>query len=431
MAKPGTVLIITSMMDANLHTLVAAFLGLLPGAALGYLLGARRTAAMAATLQAERRGFEERLALWDDARDRMGHEFRSLASDLLEEKSRRFTEHSQASLRPLLDPLKQRLEEFDKRVQHVYVEEAKERSALAEQVRSLLAMNQRLADEARQLTHALKGSAKQQGQWGELVLERILEAAGLRRGHEYTVQHTVARDDGSRGQPDVVLHLPGERTLVIDAKVSLIAYNEYANTADEATRRAANARHLTSVKEHIRGLAARDYHRLPGLETLDCVLLFVPIEPAFLLAIESDPDLWLHAWQKNILLVSPSTLLFVVRTVAHLWKQEEQSRNVREIAERGAQLYDKFAAFVEDLSAIGTQLERTRHTYDAAFAKLSRGRGNLVRQAEMLRTLGVHPSRRIPESVRSIEEESDVNEVLFSDELFREEERAGSGSPHE
>lgn len=406
------------MMDAGLHTMVAAILGVLPGAAVGYLLGARRSAALEATLAAERRAQDEKLALWDAARDRMSHEFRTLASELFEEKSRRFSEHNQASLLPLLDPLKQRLEDFDRRVQHVHLEQTKERSALSEQVRSLLAMNQRLAEEARQLTHALKGSAKQQGQWGELVLERILEAAGLRRGHEYSVQHTVAREDGTRAQPDVVLHLPGERTLIIDAKVSLVAYNEYANTSDDAIRRAAGARHLTSLKEHIRGLAARDYHRLAGLDTIDCVLLFVPIEPAFLLAIESEPDLWLHAWQKNILLVSPSTLLFVVRTVAHLWKQEEQSGNVREIAERGAQLYDKFAAFVDDLSAIGTQLDRTRDTYDAAFAKLSRGRGNLVRQAEMLRALGVHPSRRLPEDVREIDESDEASKAppLFRDE---------------
>jgi DNA recombination protein RmuC len=192
--------------------------------------------------------------------------------------------------------------------------------------------------------------------------------------------------------------------------VSLIAYNDYANTEDEAVRHLAAVRHTGSVREHIRGLAARNYQRLPGLETLDFVILFVPIEPAFLLALETDTNLWLDAWQKNILLVSPSTLLFVVRTVAHLWKQEDQSRNVRQIAERGAQLYDKFAAFVEDLSCVGKELEQARSAYDAAFDKLTRGRGNLVRQAEMLRALGVHPAKQL---ARPLTQQAGENDMLF------------------
>lgn len=279
------------------------------------------------------------------------------------------------------------------------MQEGKDRSALAQQVKSLLEMNQRLAGEARDLTQALKGSNKAQGNWGEVMLERILEAAGLRRGHEYTVQHSITREDASRAQPDVIVHLPGERKLVIDAKVSLVDYSAYSTAEGDALRKASAMRHTASLREHIRGLAARNYHRLPGLETLDFVILFVPIEPAFLLALETDSELWIDAWQKNILLVSPSTLLFVVRTVAHLWKQEEQTRNVQEIAGRGAELYDKFAAFVDDLLRVGAQLEKARGAYDAAFDKLTRGRGNLVRQAEMLRALGVHPSKHLPRPI--------------------------------
>jgi DNA recombination protein RmuC len=392
------------------NPLVTLVVGLAVGALVGYLLAARRAAALSATLDAERASQEEKLALWDDARDRMSHQFRTMADEILEEKSRRFAEQNRTSLGHLLDPLKTRLEEFQKRVDHVYVEESKDRSALAQQVTSLLEMNQRLADEAKDLTRALKGSTRQQGAWGEMVLERILEAAGLRRGREYTVQHSITRDDATRAQPDVIVHLPGERKLVVDAKVSLVAYNDYANSEDQAVRHAAAARHTGSVREHIRGLAARNYQRLPGLETLDFVILFVPIEPAFLLALETDSDLWLDAWQKNILLVSPSTLLFVVRTVAHLWKQEDQSSNVREIADRGAQLYDKFAAFVEDLSCVGKELEQARGAYDAAFEKLTRGRGNLVRQAEMLRALGVHPTKQL---ARSLTQQATENDLLF------------------
>jgi DNA recombination protein RmuC len=394
------------------------------GGLAGYLAALSRRAAMAeeaaqlrsqiaalgATLAAERTAQEEKLALLDDARDRMTHQFRALANDILEEKSRRFTEQNQTNLGQLLDPLKTRLQEFQSKVDQVYVQESKDRSALAQQVTSLLEMNQRLAAEARDLTQALKGSAKTQGDWGEVVLERILEAAGLRRGHEYTLQETIARADATRARPDVILHLPGDRKLVVDAKVSLLDYGTYCATTDEALRKHAATRHCASLREHIRDLSVRNYHRLPGLETLDFVILFVPIEPAFLLALETDNNLWVDAWEKNILLVSPSTLLFVVRTVAHLWRQEEQVRNVQDIAKRGADLYDKFVGFVDDLSALGAQLERTRATYETAMGKLATGRGNLVRQVEMLRALGVQPAKRLPRQLTRRAEELDIFE---------------------
>jgi DNA recombination protein RmuC len=401
------------------------------GGLLGYLIAlARRSpmgeetaqlrsqvAALDATLAAERAAQEEKLALLDDARDRMTHQFRALANDILEEKSRRFTEQNQANLGQLLDPLKVRLQEFQSKVDQVYVQESKDRSALAQQVTSLLEMNQRLADEAKDLTQALKGSTKAQGDWGEVVLERILEAAGLRRGHEYTMQETIAREDASRARPDVILHLPGDRKLVVDAKVSLLDYGTYSGTADEALRKHAAARHCASLRDHIRELAARNYHHLPGLETLDFVILFVPIEPAFLLALETDNQLWVNAWEKNILLVSPSTLLFVVRTVAHLWRQEEQARNVQQIADRGAELYDKFAGFVDDLSKLGARIEQTRNAYDAAFDKLTRGRGNLVRQVEMLRALGVQPTRRLPRQLTQRAEDVEIFENIGAEKL--------------
>jgi DNA recombination protein RmuC len=376
-----------------------------------------QVAALDATLAAERAAQEEKLALLDDARDRMTHQFRALANDILEEKSRRFTEQNQANLGQLLDPLKVRLQEFQSKVDQVYVQESKDRSALAQQVTSLLEMNQRLADEAKDLTQALKGSTKAQGDWGEVVLERILEAAGLRRGHEYTMQETIAREDASRARPDVILHLPGDRKLVVDAKVSLLDYGTYCGTADEALRKHAAARHCASLRDHIRELAARNYHHLPGLETLDFVILFVPIEPAFLLALETDNQLWVNAWEKNILLVSPSTLLFVVRTVAHLWRQEEQARNVQQIADRGAELYDKFAGFVDDLSKLGARIEQTRNAYDAAFDKLTRGRGNLVRQVEMLRALGVQPTRRLPRQLTQRAEDVEIFENIGAEKL--------------
>jgi DNA recombination protein RmuC len=411
--------------------LFAALACLAIGALAGYLVALSRRAGMAeqaaqlrsqvaaldATLTAERAA-QTRL---EDGRDLMADQFRVLANDILEEKSRRFTEQNQANLGQLLDPLKTRLQEFQSKVDQVYVQESKDRSALAQQVTSLLEMNQRLADEAKDLTQALKGSSKTQGDWGEVVLERILEAAGLRRDHEYTMQETIAREDATRARPDVILHLPGNRKLVIDAKVSLVDYGTFCSTTDEALRKHAAARHCASLREHIRDLAARNYQRLPGLETLDFVILFVPIEPAFLLALETDSTLWVDAWEKNILLVSPSTLLFVVRTVAHLWKQEEQVRNVQQIAERGAALYDKFVGFVDELSIVGAQLDKTRNAYDAAFDKLTSGRGNLVRQVEMLRALGVQPLKRLPRQLTRRAEDVGMFEDINPTQLVEDE----------
>jgi DNA recombination protein RmuC len=401
--------------------LLSALASLVIGGLVGYLVALSRRTAMAeetaqlrsqvaaldATLAAERAA-QARL---DDGRDLMADQFSVLANKILEEKSRHFTDQNQTNLGQLLDPLKTRLQEFQTKVDQVYVQESKDRSALAQQVTSLLEMNQRLAAEARDLTLALKGSAKTQGDWGEVILERILEAAGLRRGHEYTVQETIAREDATRARPDVILHLPGDRKLVIDAKVSLLDYGTYCASTDDGLRKHAATRHCASLREHIRDLAARNYQRLPGLETLDFVILFVPIEPAFLLALETDGNLWVDAWEKNILLVSPSTLLFVVRTVAHLWKQEEQVRNVQQIAERGAELYDKFAGFVEDLSKVGARIEQTHIAYEAAFDKLTRGRGNLVRQVEMLRALGVQPTKRMPRQLTQRAEEVEIFEL--------------------
>jgi DNA recombination protein RmuC len=421
----------------NMVDLFAVLASLVIGVLAGYLFAVSRRAAAAreaaelqaplaalnATLTAERAAHEEKLALLDDARDQMTHQFRALANDILEEKSRRFTEQNQTNLGQLLDPLKTRLQEFQSKVDQAYVQESKDRSALAQQVTSLLAMNQRLADEARDLTQALKGSAKAQGDWGEVILERILEAAGLRRDHEYTMQETIAREDATRARPDVILHLPGDRKLVIDAKVSLVDYGTYCASTDEALRKHAAARHCASIREHIRGLAGRNYQRLPGLETLDFVILFVPIEPAFLLALETDSNLWVDAWEKNILLVSPSTLLFVVRTVAHLWKQEEQVRNVQQIAERGAELYDKFVGFVDELSKLGARIEQTRTAYDAALDKLTRGRGNLVRQVEMLRALGIQPTKRLPRHLAQRAEELGIFEDLSAQESGSAQER--------
>ena len=353
-------------------------------------------AAQATQLEAERRAAHDKLALLTEAREALTHQFKSLASDILEEKSRRFAEQNQQSLGQLLDPLRTRLADFQGRVEQFYDAEGKQRSALAQQVHQLLQLNQALSEDARNLTQALKGSTKAQGNWGELILERVLESAGLRKGFEYDVQENHLRADGSRAQPDVVIHLPEDRHLVIDAKASLLAYEEWAHADDEAVRAGAQRRHLDSVRQHIKGLAERNYQQLYALQSLDFVLMFVPIEPAFMLAVTADNQLYSDAWNRNVLLVSPSTLLFVLRTVAHLWRQEAQTRNAQEIAQRGADLYDHLTAFVEELEKVGKSLGQAQDAYHKAFNKLSKNRGNVIRRAEMLKELGIKPAKALP-----------------------------------
>jgi len=358
-----------------------------------------QVAELTTNLDAERAQNGEKIELLKNAEEQLSNRFKTLASEILEDKSKRFTEQNQTNLNQLLEPLKVKITEFQGKVQEVYVQEGKDRSALAEQVKQLMSLNNQLSKDAHNLTSALKGQAKAQGNWGELILERVLEASGLRKGHEYDVQESHARADGSRAQPDVVVHLPEDRHLIIDAKVSLTAYEEHANAETDHQRDGALKRHLDSVRAHIRELSEKNYQQLYGLQSLDFVLMFIPVEPAFMLAISHDSDLWQDAWKKNVLLVSPSTLLFVVRTVAHLWRQEQQSRNAQEIASQGGKLYDKLVGFVEDLENLGTKLKQAQSAYDGAYNKFSGGRGNVIRQAEQLKNLGVKPGKHLPQKL--------------------------------
>jgi len=356
-------------------------------------------AELSTNLDAERRQNEEKLALLNEAREQLSNQFKALASEILEEKAKRFTEQNQTNIGQLLEPLKIKLTEFQGKVEEVYIKEGQERSALAQQVKHLMELNKQLSDDAHNLTRALKGSSKTRGNWGEMILEKILESSGLRKGYEYDVQESHTRDDGSRAQPDVIIHLPEERNIIVDAKVMLNAYEEYVNTEDDAERDAAMKRHLEAVRGHIKGLSEKNYQGIHGVKSLDFVLMFIPVEPAFMLAISHDNDLWQDAWKRNVLLVSPSTLLFVVRTVAHLWRQEQQNRNAQEIARRGAELYDKLVGFVEDLKGVGNRIKQAQNEYDKAYGKFVDGRGNVIRQAEMLKGLGVKPSKSMPTEV--------------------------------
>jgi DNA recombination protein RmuC len=368
------------------------------------------------SLEGERTVSQEKLTLLMDAKQALTDQFKTLANDILEEKSKRFTEQNQTNLGALLDPLKLKITEFQTKIEDTYVKEGNERSALGVELRHLKELNQQLSEDAKNLTRALRGSTKTQGTWGEWILETVLEGSGLRKGEEYVVQSSHTREDGTRALPDVILHLPEGRSLVIDSKVSLVAYEEFAITENELERTAAGKRHMESIRGHIKGLSGKNYQSLYSLNSLDFVLLFVPIEPAFMLAVASDRDLFMEAWNRNVLLVSPSTLLFVVRTVAHLWRQEAQSRNAQEIAKRGAELYDKFVGFVEDMNSLGNRLKQAQGHYDEAYGKLSSGRGNLVGQAQKLRQLGVKPTKSLaPALVDGAYESDELPFVLEED----------------
>jgi DNA recombination protein RmuC len=353
-------------------------------------------AQLGAKLDSERLNSQEKLALLTSARTELSNQFETLANKILEEKSKRFAEQNQASLGTLITPLKEKFGEFQQKVESLEKDGVAGRTELKVQIEQLRSLNERLSQDATNLVSALKGSSKTQGDWGEFVLESILESSGLRKGYEYRVQESFTQDDRSRARLDVILDLPGARHLVLDSKVSLNHYNDYCNSEDTALREASLGHHLASVRNHIRDLSKRNYQTLYGLNSLDFVVMFIPIEPAFMLAIARDSKLWQEAWEKNILLVSPSTLLFVLRTVSQLWRQEQQTKNVQDIVRRGGELYDKLAAFAKDLVDVGKSIDNARSSYDEAYKKLAQGKGNVIRQAEMLKGLGIKSTKSMP-----------------------------------
>ncbi len=370
-----------------------------------------QVAELIAKIDAEQKNSEKQLALLTNARVELSNQFEALANKILEEKSQKFTAQNQTNLGHLLNPLKEKFGEFQQKVESLQKDGIEGRTALKSQIDNLSRLNERLSQDATNLVSALRGSSKTQGDWGELVLETILESAGLRKGFEYRVQESLTREDRTRARLDVILDLPEGRHLVLDSKVSLNDYNDACSAVDEALREAALGRHLAAVRAHIRDLAKRDYHAIYSLNSLDFVIMFVPIEPAFLAAIGRDNKLWNEAWEKNVLLVSPSTLLFVLRTVSQLWRQEQQTKNVQEVVRRGSELYDKLASFAKDLTEVGKSLDAARSSYDEAYKKLAQGKGNAIRQAEILKSLGVKPAKSLQQALPPT-----IVELAFHDE---------------
>ena len=352
-------------------------------------------AGLAAELREQQDSHQQRLADLQGSRDELRAQFAELAGKIFDEREQRFADSSQQRLGQLLDPLKERIQAFEKRVEESYQQEARERFSLGKELERLQQLNQRLGDEATNLTRALKGQ-KTQGNWGELVLEQVLEHAGLSKGREYLTQVSLSSADGQRFQPDVIIQLPGDKQVVIDAKVSLTAYQVLVASEDEAGRALALKQHVLSLRSHLKGLSVKDYQRLEGLHSLDFVLLFVPIEAAFAAALQGDPGLFQEAYAQHIVIVSPTTLLATLRVIDSLWRQERQSLNAREIAERAGALYDKFVAFVGDLDEVGSRLQQLDKAYAAARNKLTEGRGNLVSRAENLKLLGARASKSLP-----------------------------------
>ena len=347
----------------------------------------------------DRQAAEEKLALLADARKNLSDQFQNLANTILEEKSRRFTEQNHDHLQQLLNPLNERIHGFSELVQQTYEKEAKERLTIENELKRLQTLNTQLHHDAKALTTALTGTQnKTQGNWGEMILESVLENSGLQKGREYIVQASSVRHeaDGTqrRLQPDVLINLPDNKQIVIDSKVSLTAYVRYTqSTGAEAERELAN--HVASIRAHIKSLAAKDYTDLEGVKTLDFVFMFVPVEPAYLLALQHDPNLFQECFDKRIMLTGPSTLLATLRTVANIWRNEQQNQNALAIAEAGSKLYDKFVGFVESMDGINKALGQAQSQFQTAYSRLVSGRGNLISSTEKLRKLGIKAGKQL------------------------------------
>lgn len=350
-------------------------------------------------LNNERRAANEKLELLERNRDALKQEFENLANRIFDQKSERFSQQSKTSLDSLLNPFRDQLQDFRKRVEDVYTTETKDRQALRSEIKSLQELNRQITEEAANLTRALKGDKKVQGNWGELILERVLEKSGLRKGVEYETQGTYRDNDHQLLRPDVIVHLPDQRNLVVDSKVSLLAYQQWVTADDDDARAEALKQHVEAVRQHIRTLSEKDYSQLNGLHSPDFVLLFMPIEPAFVAAFQQDENLFAEAFERKIIVVTPTTLLATLRTIENIWRYERQSQNARRIADRAGAVYDKLRVFVEAMEKLGSQLQTAQGTYDNAMNTLTRGRGNLISQANRFVELGVRVKKELPKAI--------------------------------
>ena len=337
----------------------------------------------------------EQKAELEELQEKFKNDFKVLAQEILDRNSKTFKEQNKEQIGTILSPFKEKLDAFEKKVEETYEKGQKERITLKTEVKNLMVLNEKLSQEAKNLTTALKGDVKAQGNWGEVILERILEKSGLTKDQEYFIQNSLTNESGQRFQPDVIIKLPDDKNVIVDSKVSLLNYERYASadTVDDQTRFL--KQHITSIKTHVKGLSDKNYQNLYGIDGLDFVLLFVPIEGAFSAAVQADHNLFQDAFDRNVVIVSTSTLLATLRTIASIWKQEKQTQNAIEIARQGGAMYDKLTAFTEDLISLGKQMDTAKGSYEKAMNKLSTGAGNLVGRAEKMRKLGLKTTKQL------------------------------------
>ena len=330
-----------------------------------------------------------------ELQQRFKAEFENIANKLLEEKSAKFTEHNRAHLDIILNPLKENIKAFEEKVEKVYKSESDERNVLKGVISELMSQSKQIQEDANNLTKALKGDNKKQGNWGEVILERILERSGLVRDREYRIQASLINTDGSRFQPDVIIDLPDDKHIIVDAKVSLVAYERLVSADHDEEREVHLKHHILSIKTHIQSLSVKNYHDLYQINSPDFVMLFIPIESSFGIAVQQDAELFNFAWDRKVVIVSPSTLLATLRTISSIWKQERQNRNVLEIARLSGSMYDKFVGFLTDMESIGKYMKQSQDAYDKALNKLSTGSGNLSNTSERIRKLGAKATKQI------------------------------------
>ncbi len=345
---------------------------------------------------------KEKLALLGNAKEELSQEFKLLANQIFEDKTKQFSHTHKEQFETLLKPFREQISNFSIQSREQFNTTSKDGHLLKNELLRLKEMNSQLSQDALNLTNALKGENKTQGNWGEIILERILEESGLREGSEYETQATLKSDEGKTYRPDVILHLPQERDIVIDSKVSLVAYERFMSEDDETAKRLALKEHLGSIASHIKELSAKNYEKLDGINTLDYVLLFMPIEGAFLLALSEDGEFFKRAYDNNILVVSPSTLLVTLRTIEHIWRTQRQQDHSLKIAGEAEAMYDKLVGFVDEMQKVGTHLEKAQSSYDTSMNRLKTGRGNIIKRAENIVALGVKPKKLL--TVESEEE---------------------------
>ena len=356
-------------------------------------------ATLKSQLDHEKQLYEEKITLLNGAREQLATEFENLANRIFDDKQQKFHNQSRLQLDAVVNPLREQLGNFHKKVEDVYQNESRERHSLIGEIRSLKELNQQISEDAVNLANALKGDNKAQGNWGEMVLERILERSGLVKGREYETQVSLKDDDGKRRNPDVIVRLPEEKDIIIDAKMALLDYDRYCSADDEEEKGRALKAHVNAIKTHINGLSGKAYEHLDGVRTLDFVLMFIPVEAAFMVAVEADHSVFQDAFDKGIIVVSPTTLLATLRTVQSIWRYEKQNRNAETIALEAGKLYDQFVLVLESLEEVGVHIERASRSHDAAIKRLSTGRGNLVGRVQRLESLGAKTKKQIPSSL--------------------------------